>query len=512
MDDADLLSAAARGDGDAFAAFYRRHDALVLGYLRRRVGEPELAFDLAAETFAAALLSARRYKAQSGPATAWLLGIAHNKLLESLRRGRVEAAARRKLRLDPIVVDDADLEAVEERAAAGAGRLTRLLAELPSDQRRAILARDRRGPRLRRDRRRARLLAAGRPPARLARAAHPTNATRGARHERLRHPRTATARRGDPASPPASARWLLVPGLAVAALAAVLFAVLGGGSRAIPGDEKEAVSTPAPVATPASPAPTRTRSSTCTRRSPTRGWSTASSRRTPRARGVASRPRDASDRLVANADGSQDGLDHVISSDGTMRQIDGSGRYRVIRGGNSDDAAKDAANVIAEEQAGFFASFQKGWRPEPRPVPNITFNGKPAYRFHVAASRSNPPRSGAGLLHRPHDPRATRAGEHSHHGLHRHGDRRPDRVSRPDGQEPRPAAQLDVQAPLRLGRGRARWRRRSIPAQRRRADRRRSPSRSAARPPPRSPPGPRDRGSAPRQRRRRPGRRAAVRA
>src|ERR1700712_3883940 len=106
MDDADLLSAAARGDGDAFTAFYRRHDALVLGYLRRRVPEPELAFDLAAETFAAALLSARRYKSESGPATAWLLGIAHNKLLESLRRGRVEAAARRKLRLDPIVVDD----------------------------------------------------------------------------------------------------------------------------------------------------------------------------------------------------------------------------------------------------------------------------------------------------------------------------------------------------------------------------------------------------------------------
>ncbi|WP_053227114.1 RNA polymerase sigma factor [Solirubrobacter soli] len=98
MDDADLLSAAARRDGDAFAAFYRRHESLVLGYLRRRVGEPELAFDLAAETFAAALLSAGRYRGSEGPATAWLLGIAHNKLLESLRRGRVEAAARRKLR------------------------------------------------------------------------------------------------------------------------------------------------------------------------------------------------------------------------------------------------------------------------------------------------------------------------------------------------------------------------------------------------------------------------------
>src|SRR4051794_15608399 len=140
MDDADLLSAAARGDGDAFAAFYRRHEGLVLGYLRRRVGEPELAFDLAAETFAAALLSARRYRPSGGPATAWLLGIAHNKLLESLRRGRVEAAARRKLRLEPIVVDDLDIIAVEERAAAGDSRLTELLAALPDEQRKAVLA------------------------------------------------------------------------------------------------------------------------------------------------------------------------------------------------------------------------------------------------------------------------------------------------------------------------------------------------------------------------------------
>jgi RNA polymerase sigma-70 factor (ECF subfamily) len=142
MSDDELLAAAARGDGDAFAAFYRRHASLVLGYLRRRVHEPELAFDLAAETFAAALLGARRYRADGGaPAVAWLLGIAQNKLRESLRRGRVEAAARRKLRLEPVVVEDADLVAVEERAAAGASQLVALLAELPEEQRRAVLAR-----------------------------------------------------------------------------------------------------------------------------------------------------------------------------------------------------------------------------------------------------------------------------------------------------------------------------------------------------------------------------------
>ena len=141
MTDDALLEAAKRGDGEAFATFYRRHRDLVLAYLRRRVSEPELAFDLAAETFAAALVSLRRYESGRGPAAGWLLGIAHNKLLESLRRGRVEAAARRRLRHEPIAVDDADLQAVEERAGAGALALERLLAELPGEQRDAIRAR-----------------------------------------------------------------------------------------------------------------------------------------------------------------------------------------------------------------------------------------------------------------------------------------------------------------------------------------------------------------------------------
>jgi RNA polymerase sigma factor (sigma-70 family) len=139
--DDELLIAAARGDGDAFAAFYRRHGDLVLGYLRKRVSDPELAFDLAAETFAGALVSLRRYRPGRGPAAGWLLGIAQHKLLESLRRGRVEASARRRLRHEPIAIDDDDLQAVEARAEAGTRSLERLLAELPAEQRAAITAR-----------------------------------------------------------------------------------------------------------------------------------------------------------------------------------------------------------------------------------------------------------------------------------------------------------------------------------------------------------------------------------
>ena len=51
MTDEELLA----GDPEAFAAFYRRHVAPLLGYFLRRTGNAELAADLTAETFAAAL-------------------------------------------------------------------------------------------------------------------------------------------------------------------------------------------------------------------------------------------------------------------------------------------------------------------------------------------------------------------------------------------------------------------------------------------------------------------------
>ena len=140
-DDDALLAATAAGDSEAFAVFYRCHRDLVIAYLRSRVREPEQAFDLAAEAFAAAVIGAARYQPQGAPAAAWLLGIARNKLLESLRRGRVEDRARRELRFARVELDDTDLAAVEARASAGGLELDALLAELPDDQREALLAR-----------------------------------------------------------------------------------------------------------------------------------------------------------------------------------------------------------------------------------------------------------------------------------------------------------------------------------------------------------------------------------
>jgi RNA polymerase sigma factor (sigma-70 family) len=136
--DADLLAAVAHRDGAAFSAFYRRHLAEVLAYLVRETGDSELAADLAAEVFAAVLLSAARYEAQSPSALPWVIGIARHKLLMSWRRGRVEARARHRLGLEPVELDDLALERIEQLADAGVGRLEQMLEQLPAMEREAV--------------------------------------------------------------------------------------------------------------------------------------------------------------------------------------------------------------------------------------------------------------------------------------------------------------------------------------------------------------------------------------
>jgi RNA polymerase sigma factor (sigma-70 family) len=140
--DAALLAAAAEGDEQAFATFYLRYLAAVTGFHLRRTGRREIAFDLTAETFAAVVVACGDYDPACGSATGWLFGIAANKLRESLRRGRVEDAARRRLGHVPVALHDDDLVRVEELASlSDEARVAALLAELPDDQRSAITAR-----------------------------------------------------------------------------------------------------------------------------------------------------------------------------------------------------------------------------------------------------------------------------------------------------------------------------------------------------------------------------------
>lgn len=124
---------------DAFDVFYRRYERAVVGYFMRRTGDPEVVADLTAETFAAALIGARRFKPGKATASSWLFGIARHRLLRAVDRGRVEERARRKLKMAPLVLDDEMLDRIERIGADD--RAEAMLDHLPPEQALAIRAR-----------------------------------------------------------------------------------------------------------------------------------------------------------------------------------------------------------------------------------------------------------------------------------------------------------------------------------------------------------------------------------
>jgi DNA-directed RNA polymerase specialized sigma24 family protein len=75
------LLARSRDDPGAFAAFYEAHVGRVSVFFVRRVLDPEVAVDLAAETFARALERRRQFRGRSAEEElGWLFAIARSLL------------------------------------------------------------------------------------------------------------------------------------------------------------------------------------------------------------------------------------------------------------------------------------------------------------------------------------------------------------------------------------------------------------------------------------------------
>jgi DNA-directed RNA polymerase specialized sigma24 family protein len=91
----------------------------VLGFFMHATGKPELAADLTAETFAGALESVSSYDSSRGRVDQWLFGIARNVLGKSYRRGRIDTAARERLGMPKLILEDHALETI---AAADVSR------------------------------------------------------------------------------------------------------------------------------------------------------------------------------------------------------------------------------------------------------------------------------------------------------------------------------------------------------------------------------------------------------
>ncbi len=140
MSRADLVSDAEllHDRGAQFGDFYARHERRLLAYLLRRTGKGELAADLCAEVFAAALTACRRDAPIPDVPVAWLFAIANHKLADSARRSRVEDDARRKLQMRALELTRGEVSEIE--GLYGESEVDSLVRGLSANQRQAVLA------------------------------------------------------------------------------------------------------------------------------------------------------------------------------------------------------------------------------------------------------------------------------------------------------------------------------------------------------------------------------------
>ncbi|WP_354697180.1 RNA polymerase sigma factor [Paraconexibacter sp. AEG42_29] len=126
-------------DGTAFAEFYERYFDVVLAYFARRTSSADVAADLTMETFAGALVSAQVGRSTlPDRAAPWLFGIARNVLADSYRAGQADSTMRSRLALQPLHLNDEDLQRIDELTEET--HVLALLQALAPDQRTAVHA------------------------------------------------------------------------------------------------------------------------------------------------------------------------------------------------------------------------------------------------------------------------------------------------------------------------------------------------------------------------------------
>ena len=82
----DLVARAVQGDADAFSELYESNFDRVYRYLYVRLGNQAEAEDLTQEVFAKVLEAIGSFQWRNAPFASWLFRIAHNKMIDHIRR------------------------------------------------------------------------------------------------------------------------------------------------------------------------------------------------------------------------------------------------------------------------------------------------------------------------------------------------------------------------------------------------------------------------------------------
>jgi RNA polymerase sigma-70 factor (ECF subfamily) len=133
-----LMAAFCAGDEGAFSALYERHATTMFRFLRRLVGQRELAEDVLQTTFLSVVRARGRYQPGTN-VRSWFYAIAANAARDALRRARVRSIEQRLPADAGPAAEIPDLSAAGEADPALRAALGAALDALPADQREAVV-------------------------------------------------------------------------------------------------------------------------------------------------------------------------------------------------------------------------------------------------------------------------------------------------------------------------------------------------------------------------------------
>jgi len=133
-DERQLIQQAQAGHEAATTTLYQRHHPAIYRYFYFRMGNPVVAEDLTAEVFLEMVRALPRYQDYGVPFAAWLFRIAHDRMVDHLRR----AARRPTTELSEDWVDEKPGPEAEARTRALTDELRAALGALTDEQQRVV--------------------------------------------------------------------------------------------------------------------------------------------------------------------------------------------------------------------------------------------------------------------------------------------------------------------------------------------------------------------------------------
>jgi RNA polymerase sigma-70 factor (ECF subfamily) len=136
--DEEVMQLVGEGDPRAFELLYDRHGGAAFSLAYRMVGNRVTAEDITQEGFLSIWRSRLRYDASRGSVRTWVLGIVHNRAIDTLRRGAVHDRRRETMEGVEESHEAPERTDVEAARREEARNVRSALDTLPADQRRTI--------------------------------------------------------------------------------------------------------------------------------------------------------------------------------------------------------------------------------------------------------------------------------------------------------------------------------------------------------------------------------------